>query len=157
MTRRLVRDRTRAILGGVAAGFGRYLDVDPVVIRLAFVFLVFADGVGLLAYVVCWLVMPAGDALEPAAVPAAGADFLTAPDLPGEGGSQPAAHDPRTAEPLPARAAVGFTLVALGSTLLAHNLGWFHWPHWLSFHTLWPLLLVAVGVGMIARSRLPLR
>jgi len=42
--RRLTRDTQHAVLGGVAAGFGRYLDVDPVLARLAFVLLAFVHA-----------------------------------------------------------------------------------------------------------------
>jgi hypothetical protein len=43
--------------------------------------------------------------------------------------------------------------VLLGAVLLADNLGWLHWPYWARFETLWPLALVALGIGLIARSR----
>ena len=37
MPRKLTRDTQGAVIAGVAAGFGRYLDVDPVLVRLGFV------------------------------------------------------------------------------------------------------------------------
>jgi hypothetical protein len=52
---------------------------------------------------------------------------------------------------------VGSLLVIVGVLLLGHNLDWFNWPYWLPFETLWPLLLVAPGVGPIAKSRRALR
>ena len=58
MARSLTRDPGRAVLGGVAAGFGRYLDVDPVLVRLAFVVLCFANGLGLLLYLASWALIP---------------------------------------------------------------------------------------------------
>ena len=70
MPRRLTRDTQRAVLGGVAAGFGRYLDVDPVLARLGFVLLAFVNGLGILFYLACWLLMPRADAVAPAAAPA---------------------------------------------------------------------------------------
>jgi hypothetical protein len=50
---------------------------------------------------------------------------------------------------------IGAVLVGFGTLLLGHNLDWFHWPHWLRFETLWPLLLIALGLGLMARSRKP--
>ena len=44
-------------------------------------------------------------------------------------------------------------LVLTGSLLLAHNLGLLHWPYWMRLETLWPLLLVALGLGLVAKSR----
>ena len=80
MPRRLTRDTQRAVLGGVAAGFGRYLDVDPVLARLGFVLLAFVNGLGILFYLACWLLMPRADAVAPAEAPAsatAGTGFDT--------------------------------------------------------------------------------
>ena len=57
---RLVRTPDGKI-AGVAAGFGHYLGVDPTIVRLAFVLLAFAGGIGILLYLVCWLVMPKGE------------------------------------------------------------------------------------------------
>src|SRR5438270_5343120 len=60
---RLVRSRTDRIVGGVATGLGDQLGVDHVVIRLAFVVLAFAGGVGAVAYLVLWLLSTEVDAV----------------------------------------------------------------------------------------------
>jgi phage shock protein PspC (stress-responsive transcriptional regulator) len=57
--RRLVRTPDGKI-SGVAAGIGHYLGLDPTIVRIAFIVLAFAGGVGLLLYGVCWIVMPKG-------------------------------------------------------------------------------------------------
>ena len=57
---RLVRTPDRKI-AGVAAGIGHYVGVDPTIVRIAFVLLTFAGGIGILLYLVCWLVMPKGE------------------------------------------------------------------------------------------------
>jgi phage shock protein PspC (stress-responsive transcriptional regulator) len=61
--RRLVRTADGK-LGGVAAGIGHYLGVDPTLVRLAFVALVFAGGLGVLLYGIGWLVIPKGEVDE---------------------------------------------------------------------------------------------
>ena len=62
MVRPLKRNQRTAVLGGVAAGLGDYFDVDPVLMRLGFVLLTFASAIGLLFYVICWVIMPTDDA-----------------------------------------------------------------------------------------------
>ena len=57
---RLVRTPDGKI-AGVAAGIGHYVGVDPTIVRIAFVLLAFAGGIGILLYLVCWLVMPKGE------------------------------------------------------------------------------------------------
>ena len=54
--RRRIDDR---VLGGVAGGLGDYFNVDPLLIRIAFVGLMIFGGAGLVLYVVGWLLIPA--------------------------------------------------------------------------------------------------
>jgi phage shock protein PspC (stress-responsive transcriptional regulator) len=63
---RLRRSRTDRKVAGVAGGLGRHLDVDPLILRIAFVVLVFFGGAGLIVYGACWLLVPEdGDAKAP--------------------------------------------------------------------------------------------
>ena len=45
-------------------------------------------------------------------------------------------------------------LVVTGSLLLAHNLGILHWPHWMRFETLWPLLLIRITSYNVCYTKL---
>lgn len=183
MPKRLVRDTKRGVLGGVAAGFGLYLDVDPVLVRLAFVLLAFANGLGILIYLVGWLLMPKADAVpaEAGASPYAAAEGPagTAPAQAAASAGAAAAEagvealrdagarfasevrsvatNVRSASPgvEGVQTAVGGLLVLIGTVLLADNLGWLRWPWWARFETLWPLILVALGVGLVVKSRRP--
>jgi phage shock protein PspC (stress-responsive transcriptional regulator) len=56
--RRLERSRDGRILGGVAAGLGRYFDLNPAVFRLGFIVLTILGGAGVLVYIAAVLVMP---------------------------------------------------------------------------------------------------
>lgn len=53
--RRSVDDRR---IAGVAGGLARHLDVDPIIVRVALVVLVFFGGSGLLVYGAIWLLVP---------------------------------------------------------------------------------------------------
>ena len=47
------------MLGGVCSGVARYFDLDPTVIRLAYVLLtLFTCFSGILAYIILWIVIP---------------------------------------------------------------------------------------------------
>jgi phage shock protein C len=52
------RSRTERVIAGVCGGVGRYLGVDPVLLRIAFIILALANGLGLIAYVVAWVAIP---------------------------------------------------------------------------------------------------
>ncbi len=53
--RRSTHDRKVA---GVAGGLARHLDIDPIILRVAFVVLAFFGGAGLILYGACWLLVP---------------------------------------------------------------------------------------------------
>jgi phage shock protein PspC (stress-responsive transcriptional regulator) len=55
---RLRRSRTDRKVAGVAGGLARHLDVDPLILRVAFVVLVFFGGAGIILYGACWLLVP---------------------------------------------------------------------------------------------------
>src|SRR4051794_9238818 len=57
----LRRDRDQGWLGGVAAGIARRFGVDVSLVRLAFVVAAAAGGIGIAAYALGWLLIPAGD------------------------------------------------------------------------------------------------
>ena len=62
---RLMRSETDKMIAGVCGGLAAYLGVDPVLVRLAFVILLLASGVGLGLYVILWIVMPTASRVEP--------------------------------------------------------------------------------------------
>lgn len=55
---RLTRSTTDKIIAGVAGGLGQYFGIDPVIVRLILVALVFAGGISILLYPLLWLIMP---------------------------------------------------------------------------------------------------
>jgi phage shock protein PspC (stress-responsive transcriptional regulator) len=61
VTRRLTRSSSDRVIAGVAGGLGRYIGVDAVVVRLAMIVLAFFGGVGLVAYIAAWLIVPSDD------------------------------------------------------------------------------------------------
>src|SRR4051812_50198596 len=56
--RRLYRSRAERMLGGVCGGLAEYFAIDPVIVRIIAVALVFAGGAGILAYLAAWLLVP---------------------------------------------------------------------------------------------------
>ncbi|MCF6269893.1 MAG: PspC domain-containing protein [Melioribacteraceae bacterium] len=52
------RSRQNRILGGVAAGLGEYLTIEPIVVRVFFVVSVLFSGIGILLYLIMWIVLP---------------------------------------------------------------------------------------------------
>jgi phage shock protein PspC (stress-responsive transcriptional regulator) len=67
--RRLVRRLDERLLGGVAGGVADALGIDVVVVRLGFVVSAFFGGLGVIAYGLGWLLLPAAPASSPATSP----------------------------------------------------------------------------------------
>jgi phage shock protein C len=101
------RSRSEKVIAGVCGGVGRYLGVDPVLLRIAFIILALANGLGVIAYVVAWVAIPE--------------------ERPG----QPPAPAPETRRET-GRLVLGGSLVVLGLVLLldrlAPNLDELFWP-----------------------------
>jgi phage shock protein PspC (stress-responsive transcriptional regulator) len=56
--RKLYRDKDNGMVGGVLAGLGHYFGIDKVWLRIILLILFFAWGIGLMAYIILWIVMP---------------------------------------------------------------------------------------------------
>jgi phage shock protein C len=121
--RRLTRSRSNRIVAGVCAGLADYLGIDRVLVRAVFVVLAFGAGIGVAAYVVAWVLIPEED-------PNAPPSPRRPPAEPGES----------------ARLVFGALLIAVGVVLLVNLLV----PGISRF--VWPVALIALGVGIIVQS-----
>jgi len=57
-SKRLFRSKSNRIIAGVCGGVGEYFGIDPTVVRLLWVLFTFLGGSGILAYIICWIVIP---------------------------------------------------------------------------------------------------
>lgn len=121
--RRVTRSRRDRVVGGVCGGLGRHLNVDPVLLRVAAVALALSGGLGLLAYVVAWIVIP---------------------EETGSESDGPAGAVNRHAVAL----VVGTSLVALGALLLVREV-----VPWFAGAIFWPIVVVAIGLAVVASAR----
>ena len=137
---RLTRRTEDKIIAGVCSGLATYLDIDSVWVRLAFVILLFASGIGLPIYVILWIVMPAADN-------DARSEAEVIQKNIGEMGETVYSSVNR----LGRASTVGVLLVLLGAYFLLNQLGWLNWIGGAVF---WPLVIIGFGVYLlIKRSR----
>ncbi len=115
------------MLFGVAGGLGEYYDVDPTLVRVAFVVLAFA-GFGILAYLILAIVVPGKPEEETAA---------------GEADSE---DDAEKAKRGGNRAGVGIILLFLGGFSLLANLDLLDWFRW---DLAWPVVIIVIGLLLI--------
>lgn len=58
MGKRLYKSRTDKKIDGVCAGIANYFNLDPTIVRIALVLFCLLGGSGILAYIICAIVMP---------------------------------------------------------------------------------------------------
>lgn len=149
MSSRVVRIRSEGMLGGVCAGLGAYLRIDPIFVRIFFVLLAFADGIGVIAYLILWLLLPnetdqEGQALDETVRENAGELAEKARSL----GSDFSRGFEGAHPQLPM--IIGGSLVVLGFAFLVDNLN-IAWLSWVRYEFLWPALLILAGAVLLFR------
>jgi phage shock protein PspC (stress-responsive transcriptional regulator) len=139
MTKRLTRTKTGAILGGVCAGIGNFLNIDPVFVRIFFILFMVTGGFGIFVYLILWLVMPREDKLQAEAASSGKPDEIgDRAKLMGEE-IKDAASKPNPRLPL----YIGIGLIVLGGfTLLKAFV-----PS--TNAIIWPIMLVMGGIVLL--------
>lgn len=56
--KRLYRSNNEKIIAGVCGGIADHFEIDPIWVRLVFVLLTLLNGVGLILYLVLWILVP---------------------------------------------------------------------------------------------------
>lgn len=58
--KKLRRDKQKGMIGGVCAGLAEYFDLDPTLVRVAYVLIsILTAFAGILVYIILWLLIPA--------------------------------------------------------------------------------------------------
>src|SRR6188472_4353629 len=118
----LRRDRGDAVIGGVCAGLGRRLGIDPIFLRVVFIAATAAGGLGLVAYGLAWALLPA------------------------EGDSRaPSLRVPGSRESWSVATGIGMLMFAV---LLLFR----EWGLWVGDALVWPVVLAASGGALIWRQ-----
>ena len=55
---RMYRDPDHRVIGGVCSWMGAYWDIDPVIVRIIFIALALGGGLGVLVYLILYIVIP---------------------------------------------------------------------------------------------------
>ena len=158
MEKRLYRSRTDRMIWGVCGGLAEYFNMDPTIVRIIFVLLIFANGLGILAYIIMAIVVPlAGSKVtEPKETIKENVEEIkeTATELGHEIHSTFTGEETKPEEESKIhqrrRNFLGIILIVLGVLFLMGSLNLFSWFHW---GYLWPLILVAVGLIIIFSAR----
>lgn len=128
------------VIGGVCGGVANYLGIDPTIIRILWAFAFFVNGIGLLAYIIALLIIPADSNRG-------GAEIITG-DMVGrvretfdrvvDNSNSGANNSNRT---------FGIILVVVGAFFLLNTVvPSFPW------RIMWPVAIIVVGIILISRG-----
>ncbi|MCP4568709.1 MAG: PspC domain-containing protein [FCB group bacterium] len=137
MSKRLYRSRSDCTIGGICGGLGEYFAIDPTFIRIIAVMLIFADGVGLIAYLIAWIIIPQRpqEVIDGKVV--------------GEEETATAEGTKEETKPVYGswnRYIPGAILICIGVYFMVREHFW-----WWHLERFWPLLLIAVGIYLILK------
>jgi phage shock protein PspC (stress-responsive transcriptional regulator) len=173
---------TDRIIGGVCSGFAEALHLDPIWVRLAFVVLAFAQGIGVVLYVVLLVIMPERGAVRPTGrnafdsmaddIKRAWAELrrqfggrpqaATSTDASAVPTAPPPAADPTAAgppirtqviPPATARPGTSNQSLVLGVILVLIGLAFLAAnTGFVSWSEIWPIAIIVIGVVLLART-----
>lgn len=56
--KRIFRSRDNVVLAGICGGLGEYFNIDPTIVRLAWVIFTLLGGAGIIAYIIALFIVP---------------------------------------------------------------------------------------------------
>lgn len=166
-------------IGGVCSGLAEGLHVEVLWVRLAFVLLAFVNGIGLLLYIVLWVLMPERTGYRPAGAhafesmaadvrrawadlraqfggtnqatqPSAGAPAQTAGYVAPAAGQAVSGVPPPPGQPQPATRKPSFIF---GAILIAIGIAYLAAnTGFLDWSVIWPAALVVLGIFLLVRN-----
>lgn len=143
MDKRLYRDASSKMIGGVASGLSEYLDIDVTVIRIIFVLMAFFGLSGFLIYVILWIVVPE----KPFTYTYTESSKFEEPEPAAEPLTNPQRVKPKRGSGK-TRVTIGLILVVFGVYFLAREFDLI--PYWFGLHKLWPLIFIIPGILILS-------
>ncbi len=167
MKEKLYRSRKNRVLGGVAAGIADYINLDVIVIRILMIVLTVFNGIGVLIYIILWIVLPEEPLVFTTASSANSGTF--SPGSEGENtqtegtsdtksdqtnyNAEDYAKEQKIHEELNKRkrssgTIIGIILIVIGAVFTMHN-----YFYYFDFEYILPLAFIALGVILILNSK----
>lgn len=147
-TKKLYRSQTEKVIAGVCGGLGKYFEVDPVLLRVIFVALIFASGVGIILYIVLMIVLPVepeGEARETVSN-----EINNSLEGSKDEAKKGTVMVKETSQNNTRKQTIlGLIVIFVGILLLLNQL----FPNFFNWAYFWPILVIILGVYIIFRKR----
>ncbi|MCT4599243.1 MAG: PspC domain-containing protein [Vallitalea sp.] len=130
MNKRLYRSRDNQMISGVCGGFAEYLGIDPTIIRILFVIALFQWGFGILAYIICTIIIPVSP-------------ISNSNEYIYDNTNYSSSYNSKTT-----RIIIGIFLVVIGVISILEKLF-----NWFDFDLIWPITLISIGFLILTKDK----
>ena len=150
MTTRITKSKTDRVIDGVCGGLAEYYRIDPVIVRLIFVVLLFINGIGFFIYIILAIIMPKPEKLDQSPKETIRENVQEMGERVKEAGEGLGiSFSKNTEEKHSYRAGwFGIILILLGIILLLEKLNLIKW---FDKDLLWPVIIIFIGVWLLIK------
>lgn len=141
VAKKIYRSRENRIIGGVCGGIADYLDVDPTWVRLALLVLFFTRGVGVMIYLLAWIIIP-----EKSGFNSQNKDGFT-DFAEGDNDDYVNVSTDGTQHKENNKRLLGILLVFIGLFFLLDN-----WLPYINWERFWPVIIIAAGIVLLIKG-----
>ncbi len=155
---KLTKSTTDRVIDGVCGGIAEYFSVDPVIIRLIFVALVFINGLGILLYIILAIIMPKAEKADQLPKDTIHENVQEMGERLKDAGEKLGSTLSQESKQGAYARWLGLFLILLGVYFLLNNFNMLRWFNnlfwWFNMDVFWPLVLIFIGLWLIiARLR----
>lgn len=150
MSTRITKSKTDRVIDGVCGGLAEYFGIDSLLVRLAFVALMFIKGVGVILYIILMIVMPKAEKENQSPKETIRENVQEISERVKEAGEDLGEAFSKKIEEKHSNHAgwFGIFLILIGVFFLLDNLNLIRW---FDNDLLWPLIIIFIGAWLLIK------
>ncbi len=150
MSTRITKSRTDRVIDGVCGGLAEYFGIDSLLVRLAFIVLMFINGLGVILYIILVIIMPKAETLDQSPKATIQENVQEISDRIKEAGEELGSVISKKTEEKHSNRAIwfGILLIFIGIIFLLKNLNLIRW---FDNDLLWPLIIILIGAWLLIK------
>ena len=150
MSTRITKSKTDRVIDGVCGGLAEYFDIDSLLVRLAFVALIFINGLGVILYIVLVIIMPKAESPDQSPKETIQENVQEMGERIKEAGQEFGNTISKKTEEKHSNRAVwfGILLILIGVIFLLKN---FNFIRWFDSDLIWPLIIILIGAWLLIK------
>lgn len=150
MSTKITKSKTDKVIDGVCGGLAEYFGIDPVLVRLVFVLLIFINGLGVILYIILAIIMPKAETESQSPKETIRENVQEIGERVKEAGEGLGAALSKKTEEKPSHRArwFGILLILVGIFFLLDNLGLIKW---IDKDLLWPIIIIFIGAWLLIK------